>query len=673
MWIPPFHRAPRISLDLHSLTRTIRIGFFGLLFLSAVACASQPTTGGMVLLHESPFSERLVERARVLGLADSAEWHRLMHYRPKLLGGVESETDGKDFFLSDTGETDPASELEATIRGIFAPGPVGDAHPYCRFPARRIWLQRSILADGEMARYGVRSCPGFEEYLELTDPQSLVLVFSAYYLNNPSSAFGHSFLRINKRSNADGERRELLDYGIDYSANVDTTNAMLYAFKGLFGMFPGGFNRIPYYFKVREYNDFESRDLWEYELNLTPIELANVIAHLWELGSTYFDYFYLTENCSYHMLSLLEVANPTFVLLDALTWPVIPADTIKALYDNPGLVRSVKYRPSARVQFDLRARGLSDPGLEALELLASNPFAALPQAMPREEQAKVLDAALDLTDILYAGELVKPEPERDPEVEQVKQHLLSERASLLLLSEPLKIELPASGEPHSSHGSKRIGIGAGYDSDRNAFLEFQLRVALHDLADPIRGYPETAEIQFLPTRFRLYPNDPVFWLEEMHLIRILSVSPWTRFDRPTSWTLTLGSQRIRDKGCPGSCLSALLELGGGFSFSWWQGVLTTFAMAETQIQGIGPIEGGVGDLPLRMGIGGHGGLRIRALPELVSMTELRWFVLPAQTPFHTWSVDTSLRYELFEAFALSTEVRARPDNISAQMDMLVYF
>ena len=42
-----------------------------------------------------------------------------------------------------------------------------------------------------------------------------------------------------------GERRELLDYGIDFSADVDTGNAVLYALKGLTGLFPGTFKRIP--------------------------------------------------------------------------------------------------------------------------------------------------------------------------------------------------------------------------------------------------------------------------------------------------------------------------------------------------------------------------------------------------------------------------------------------
>ena len=71
------------------------------------------------------------------------------------------------------------------------------------------------------------------------------------------------------------------------------------------------FHALPYFYKVREYNDYESRDLWEYDLNLSPRAVAMLVAHLWELGSTYFDYFYLSENCSYHSLAVLGVAEPS--------------------------------------------------------------------------------------------------------------------------------------------------------------------------------------------------------------------------------------------------------------------------------------------------------------------------------------------------------------------------
>ena len=65
-------------------------------------------------------------------------------------------------------------------------------------------------------------------------PRSITLVFSSYYLNSPASAFGHTFFRINKDDRrSDQTDLELLDYGIDFSATVDTNNALAYAFKGL--------------------------------------------------------------------------------------------------------------------------------------------------------------------------------------------------------------------------------------------------------------------------------------------------------------------------------------------------------------------------------------------------------------------------------------------------------
>ncbi len=85
--------------------------------------------------------------------------------------------------------------------------------------------------------------------------------------------------------------------------------------KGLLGLFRGDFRKVPFHFKVREYNDFESRDLWEYELAFSPAELELFAAHLWELGSTYFAYYYLSENCWYHVLASIEVVRPELDLL----------------------------------------------------------------------------------------------------------------------------------------------------------------------------------------------------------------------------------------------------------------------------------------------------------------------------------------------------------------------
>ena len=231
----------------------------------------------------------------------------------------------------------------------------------CRFPARTIVLQQWLKFDPQTLAKD--PCPKFQAYWEKVQPESVSIIFSSYYLNNPASAFGHTFLRIRKREQwVSSEKRELLDSSVDYSADVDTENPFAYAIKGLFGLFPGTFKLRPYFYKVREYNDYESRDLWEYELNLTDAQVVLLAAHLFELGSTYIPYYYHRWKLLilYIGKAAMEVVAPDLHLLDhvALT-PVVPADTIKALYENPGLVKEVHYRPSATTQFNARVAGMS--------------------------------------------------------------------------------------------------------------------------------------------------------------------------------------------------------------------------------------------------------------------------------------------------------------------------
>jgi len=99
---------------------------------------------------------------------------------------------------------------------------------------------------------------------------------------------------------------------------------------------------------LAHYAGHEARDLWEYELALTPRELDLLVYHLWELSHVRVHYLYLTENCSYHVLAVIEAASPQRDLLSRLKLVVVPSDTVKAVMAQPGLVRSVVHRPSSR-------------------------------------------------------------------------------------------------------------------------------------------------------------------------------------------------------------------------------------------------------------------------------------------------------------------------------------
>src|SRR5262249_45834762 len=160
--------------------------------------------------------QSLIARAKAKRLAQKPSWLRLGHWRGTLTGGWKSEADGKGFFVSPHGAEDPEAELDPTLMAFAAkpPGAKVLLPVFRRFPARLAWMSEHLGLDP--GRIRVIPCPTFEEYWQRLRPQSATLVFSAYYLNNPASAFGHTFLRINRSEEAGTTKHEeLLDHGID--------------------------------------------------------------------------------------------------------------------------------------------------------------------------------------------------------------------------------------------------------------------------------------------------------------------------------------------------------------------------------------------------------------------------------------------------------------------------
>ncbi|HEY5284984.1 MAG TPA: DUF4105 domain-containing protein, partial [Polyangia bacterium] len=167
-------------------------------------------------------------------------------------------------------------------------------HPQCRFPARWSWLKQELAID--VQRLPERPCPMFARWRQAIAPEKVTLVYSSAYINSPASMYGHTFLRLSRRT---GAGNKLIDYIVNFAADVTTNNGFLYAIEGLMGGFQGRFFVMPFYVKIQEYSNIESRDLWEYELALTGAEAERLVAHTWETRSTHFNYYFVTENCSY--------------------------------------------------------------------------------------------------------------------------------------------------------------------------------------------------------------------------------------------------------------------------------------------------------------------------------------------------------------------------------------
>ncbi|BDG03567.1 Lnb N-terminal periplasmic domain-containing protein [Anaeromyxobacter oryzae] len=636
---------------------------------AAGSAADASATASAVAAPDPTYLQELVARARALRLAEDPGWLRLGRWRPRLLGGWKSEVDGRAFFRAPHGQTDPAAELEATLAGFLDATKVQDEldDAQCRFPARLLFLDARLGLDPR--RLPRRACPRRDEFLGRVEPVGATLVFSSFYLNNPASAFGHTLLRLDKAPEArSGKHYELLDYGVDYAATVDTGNAILYAVKGLFGLFKGEFKYYAYYYKVRQYGDYESRDLWEYDLDLSPQEVKLLAAHVWELGGTWFQYWYLDENCSYHVLGALEAAAPRLHLLDHVNpWVVLPSDTVKALYANAGLVRRVHYRPSVRTQFEARARDLDARALAAVAALADTPGASLPDVAPAE-QARILDAAADLVDLRHFRELLQG---ANPEAARLRQALLERRAALGVPSAPLEIPTPEQLRPDRGHGSFRLGLGGGAARDDGGTVALDFRLALHDLGDPPDGEPPLANIEFLPTRLVWSPAAGRLDIDDTSLVRVISLNPVNRFDTRPSWRMRVGATTVHDGGCD-HCLAGAAELGGGFAAADLAGALDLLATADTELL-VSPRLSGAGGSWLRPGIGPSLLARLRLGRAAVLLGDARWRVLPGAEPRTTWSLSAGLRLNVVRDLSLAVESRWTPRDAALTALVLAYF
>jgi hypothetical protein len=542
-----------------------RVGRFALIFclLSGVARAGDV--------------DAIVAHAAREGLATAREWLVLGHYRERTFGGWRSEVDAPHFFLAAAGKDDPQAELEATIRAFFAPPVDPEAeqqslqaqHPQCRFPARFRWIVERLRAE-----IPARPCPRFEEWRAGLRAQSATLIFASAYLNNPASMFGHTLLRLDRAGQASGG--DLLAYAINFAANPTTDFPLVYMIAGLTGGFEGVFSTLPYYLKVKEYGDFENRDLWEFPLSFTRAEVDRMVAHLWEVGAGWLDYFYFDENCSYQLLALLEVGRPSLRLLPLDKPWVVPADTLRAVLDAPGLVSERRFRPS-RHTLMLARRGLLD-GDEA-GLVADlareggdGAFASL-AGLPPARRALVIDTAVDL--LRYEGGQAE-----DPTRRARERRLLLVRRGVAV--PPVEPEFPGARDPASGHGTAMLAAGAGADR-QGPYLEMGWRGVLHDLAGPQQGYAPNTQIELMSGAIRVDDQGPAPALERLDLVRIASIAPYDAWASKLSWRLSTGFDRLHEGGCRGiDCLT--YQGTGGPGVAVEGGPLVVYAFADLDLR-----------------------------------------------------------------------------------------
>jgi hypothetical protein len=605
-------------------------------------------------------------RARELGIAHSRGWLRLLHYHPRGPRRAVSEVDGKRFFLAPGGARDSEAELAATLIAFAQQVVSGreDEHALCRFPARRRLLDAQLHFGSALP---APACPALTRFRAGLDPDLVSVVYAANFLDNPASAFGHTFLRLRKHRPAGSTApRAELDRSVEYTANTDTDNPLLYAFKGLTGMFRGVFRFHSFESKVHEYANTEARDLWVYDLNLSESEIELLILHLWELADTHLDYYYLTKNCSYHALATLEAAAPRIDLVAHLNFVVLPRDTVKALFTAPGLVRRFVYRPSLRSQFRAQVSRLSAAQHSVVLDLLRDASVTLPSHFSVPEAIAVLSAA-DL--VLAARSSESP----DAKLDAARALLISRRARLSSTLPPAyPVPTPSDKAPQRAHGSLRLTLGTGITSQyQSSFSTLGGRLALHDLTDPPDGEPELSQLQFLDTRLRYDLGQRSLTLDRLTFAELVALNPVTRYERALSWRVRAFGMRLHDAGCP-DCFAHGADVSLGATLATENEHLAVFVMADTHFALSRHLDGIDGSF-VRVAVGPFAGVRARLSSHAIGLLTATWSYLPGARLKGTYDVRATLRGALAKDVALGFEAAAQPLSVEAMLASYLYF
>jgi len=485
-------------------------------------------------------------------LSEQRYWHLLLH----MVNG-KSEIDDEKFFLSPDGKYNAQKELEATLDALLNETQFDDNATGCLFPARRAWLQEEL----NITDLPKLECREYNKVLTRLNPKSATFVFPAAHINSPASMFGHTFLRINS-----AYKSKLLSYAVNYAAdaNTDTENGVVFAIKGLFGGYYGRYSLLPYYEKLKEYRDTEQRDIWEYDLNLNEEEILKMVRHIWELNSVYSNYYFFTENCSYNMLWLLEVARPEVDLKDYFNYQVAPLETIHVT-NIEQMISKKSFRPSKRTillkyeelinkEYLPLVSEIVESDIEVDTLLNN-------QEISLQQKQYILEASIEYLEYFF----IKNNIQKNQYLTLFHQ-LSKTRASL---GKGKKLFIPTPNNPLESHRAIKLGIGAGYrGSEAIGFIN--LRPVYHDLEDPSFGFLRGTQIEFLNAELS-YDKSNKLDIEKLTLLSIVSLAQRSELFKNFSWRTKFGWDKdyLDEKANFISSVGLGLSFGNEFGYSYF--------------------------------------------------------------------------------------------------------
>ena len=473
-------------------------------------------------------------QAKAKNLAQHTTWRRLLYFfddQKNLIGKKKDSSivDDAAFYLSKNGQHDSAAELDALLVALAdemattsdngtannntsnrATKNLEQNSVLCRFPARVQWLTDTLNID----KSGLQTdCPELNDWMQMLAPEQLSIMFAQEYLDNPISAFAHTLLRIDSKASVADPSQIHHAVALNYTVGGDSSdNFLVYAIKSMSGGYDNLIEIDPYPKKLAKYLQEDERDAWTYQLALTPVEVQQIMLHVWETKDLKLPYYFTTDNCASEILRLIDVVRPQQHLLSRLPYAVIPSDVVQLL-DSENLLASTNYTPADST---LRQAQLNKVKEQRAQLGYHN--------SAKQTLNEIKSAQLNpISSISDDG-----------------QTLLPRRIAV------------ADNNPIDRHPLQLGFIGLGQRGDNN-YMDLGVRAGYHDTLDRPSGFPQFFDLEGAAATLRLYDTDndkahqpSSVVLQNVTLVRGRSFNPVNSAKKGKTWGASIEATRVND-------------------------------------------------------------------------------------------------------------------------------
>ena len=474
-------------------------------------------------------------QAKAKNLAQHTTWRRLLYFfddQKNLIGKKKDSSivDDAAFYLSKYGQHDSAAELDALLVALAdemattsdngtannntsnrATENLGQNSVMCRFPARVQWLTDTLNID----KSGLQTdCPELNDWMQKLAPEQLSIMFAQEYLDNPISAFAHTLLRIDSKASVADPSQIHHAVALNYTVGGDSSdNFLVYAIKSMSGGYDNLIEIDPYPKKLAKYlQEEDERDAWTYQLALTPVEVQQIMLHVWETKDLKLPYYFTTDNCASEILRLIDVVRPQQHLLSRLPYAVIPSDVVQLL-DSENLLASTNYTPADST---LRQAQLNKVKEQRAQLGYHN--------SAKQTLNEIKSAQLNpISSISDDG-----------------QTLLPRRIAV------------ADNNPIDRHPLQLGFIGLGQRGENN-YIDLGVRAGYHDTLDRPSGFPQFFDLEGAAATLRLYDTDndkahqpSSVVLQNVTLVRGRSFNPVNSAKKGKTWGASIEATRVND-------------------------------------------------------------------------------------------------------------------------------